>query len=231
MVDAAIGGKTGINTPQGKNLVGAFHSPAAVLADLDYLATLPVRDYVAGLAEVVKAGFIRDAHILHLLESDPRGAATVSWPHAADVIGRAIKVKVDVVAADPFERMGTSDGREVLNYGHTFGHAIEQVEAFRWRHGDAVAVGMVFVAELAAAAHRMTADLLARHRDLLRAIGLPTTYPPHRWGQLHEAMRLDKKSRGAALRFVILEDVGRTAILDDPDPALLFAAYQRVSEA
>lgn len=231
MVDAAVGGKTGINTSEGKNLVGAFHCPTAVLADLDFLETLPRRDYVAGLAEVVKAGFIRDDRILHLVESDPSGATRPQWTHAPEIISRAIQVKADVVALDMREQMGTAAGREILNYGHTFGHAVERVEDYRWRHGDAVAVGMVFAAELARLAGRMSLDLTMRHRHLLRALGLPTTYHPDRWGLLSDAMRLDKKARGSMLRFIILTDVAQPTILTDPDPALLFAAYECVSKA
>lgn len=230
MVDAAVGGKTGINTTAGKNLVGAFHSPTAVLADLDFLRSLPQRDYVAGLAEVVKAGFIRDSRILHLIESDPRGATSPEWQHAPEIISRAIQVKADVVAVDLTEQLGTRGGREILNYGHTFAHAVERVEGFQWRHGDAVSVGMVYVAELARLAGRMSDDLARRHRDVLSALGLPTRYAAGRWDALLDAMRIDKKSRGAVLRFVILEELAAPAILEAPDAALLFAAYESVSE-
>jgi 3-dehydroquinate synthase len=138
MVDAAVGGKTGINTPEGKNLVGAFHPPAGVLCDLDALATLPRPDLVAGLAEVVKCGFIADPRILELVEADPVAALDVEGPFLRQLVERAVQVKADVVTADLRE----AALREILNYGHTFGHAVEQVEGYRWRHGEAVAVGM-----------------------------------------------------------------------------------------
>ncbi|MGL4175076.1 MAG: 3-dehydroquinate synthase, partial [Dermatophilaceae bacterium] len=144
MVDAAVGGKTGINTAEGKNLVGAFHEPAGVLCDLDVLTTLPRADLVAGLAEVVKAGFVADRRILELIGTDPEAATRADGPVLRELVERSVRVKADIVARDLTE----SWLREVLNYGHTLGHAIEQVEGYRWRHGEAVSVGMVFAAEL-----------------------------------------------------------------------------------
>lgn len=228
MVDAAIGGKTGINTEEGKNLVGAFWTPAGVLCDLAALDTLPVHERVAGLGEVVKHGFIADERTLELIEADP-GALT--GPELTDpdlvreLVERSVRVKAGVVSADLRE----AHLREVLNYGHTFGHAIELVERYRWRHGAAVSVGMVFAAELARLAGRLSDDVVARHRAVLGALGLPTTYRGDRWEQLLGAMRRDKKARGDLLRFVVLEDVGRPVRLEGPDPALLAAAYAEVS--
>ncbi len=227
MVDAAVGGKTGINTGQGKNLVGAFHSPTAVLCDLDSLTSLNRDDYVSGLAEIIKVGFIRDPRILELIESDPVGATSPTWSFAPEIISRAISVKAEVVSADLKEQLGTAVGREILNYGHTFGHAIEQVEQYRWRHGAAVSVGMVFVAHLSTLAGRLAPEIAQRHINILKSVGLPTTYHDGYWEQLFSAMRIDKKSRGDLLRFVILEDVGKPAILEGPDSATLFAAYQQ----
>ncbi|MDQ1662646.1 MAG: 3-dehydroquinate synthase, partial [Blastococcus sp.] len=140
MVDAAVGGKTGINTRAGKNLVGVFHPPAAVLADTDLLAGLPGAEFRSGLAEVVKCGFIADPEILRLLEADPSGSRDT-----AELIERAVQVKAAAVGEDLYD----TGRREFLNYGHTLAHAIERVEDFGWRHGEAVAVGMVFAAELA----------------------------------------------------------------------------------
>ncbi len=225
MVDAAVGGKTGINTPEGKNLVGSFHPPAGVLCDLSLLATLPERDLAAGLAEVVKCGFIADPRILELVESDPAGARRPDGPHLRELVERAVRVKADVVAADLRE----ASLREVLNYGHTFGHAIEQVESFRWRHGEAVSVGMVYVAELARLAGRLAPETVARHRAVLQGLGLPVSYRGDRWPELLEAMRRDKKSRGAVLRFVILDDLGRPGRLEGPEESLLEAAYAAVT--
>lgn len=225
MVDAAVGGKTGIDTPEGKNLVGAFHPPAGVLCDLDLLTTVPAADYVSGLAEVVKAGFIADPAILRLVESDPAGAASPAGPHTRELVERAVRVKAAVVSDDPRE----AGLREVLNYGHTLGHAIEKVEAYRWRHGAAVSVGMVFAAELARLAGRLDPAVVARHRAVLSAVGLPTVYRGAGWPALHEAMRVDKKSRGDLLRFVVLEDVARPVLLEGPAQSLLTAAYAEVA--
>ncbi|HEY6740026.1 MAG TPA: 3-dehydroquinate synthase family protein, partial [Actinopolymorphaceae bacterium] len=152
MVDAAVGGKTGINTPDGKNLVGAFHEPTAVFCDLSLLDGLPREEYVPGVAEIVKCVFIADPVILELIESDLAGATRADGPHTRDLVERAIRVKAAVVADDLTESAsgsGGGPGREVLNYGHTLAHAIERREAYRWRHGAAVSVGMVFAAELA----------------------------------------------------------------------------------
>lgn len=228
MVDAAVGGKTGINTAIGKNLVGSFYSPAAVLCDIDFLHSQHERDYVAGLAEIIKAGLIRDTKILELIEADPVGARSPHWAHTEEIITRAIKVKADVVGGDLKELLGTNVGREILNYGHTFGHAIENVENYSWRHGDAVAVGMMFVAYLAHGAGKLSLENVQRHKRVLTAVGLPTSYQGAIWSDLLAAMRMDKKSRGDVLRFVILTDIGQPAILEGPDTALLLDAYQQV---
>ncbi|GEN78859.1 3-dehydroquinate synthase [Actinotalea fermentans] len=228
MVDAAVGGKTGINTEEGKNLVGAFWTPAGVLCDLAALDTLPVHERVAGLGEVVKHGFIADERTLELIEADP---SALTAPQLTDrdlvreLVERSVRVKAEVVTADLRE----SFRREILNYGHTLGHAIEQVERYRWRHGAAVSVGMVFAAELARLAGRLPDDVVARHREILRSLGLPTSYRADRWEQLLAAMRRDKKSRGDLLRFVVLEDVGRPVRLEGPDPTLLAAAFAEIS--
>jgi 3-dehydroquinate synthase len=230
MVDAAVGGKTGINTAEGKNLVGAFHPPVEVLCDLDALATLPRTDLVAGLAEVIKVGFTSDPVILDLVESDPHAAQDPAAPVLRELVERAVRVKAEVVGADLREDRAGGLGREVLNYGHTFGHAVELAEDYRWRHGHAVAVGMVYVAELARLAGRLAPGDVARHRAVLELVGLPTSYPTGRWDTLVPAMRVDKKARGAMLRFVVLDGVGRPGLLEGPDDQLLRAAYDAVSE-
>ena len=225
MADAAVGGKTGIDTPEGKNLVGAFHSPAGVLADLATLETLPRADYVAGLAEVIKAGFIADPVILDLIGQDPDGATVPHGRHARELLERAIRVKADVVSADLTEQ----GLREILNYGHTLGHAIERVEGYRFRHGDAVAIGMVYVARLARLTGRLDEGTCALHRDILASVGLPTAYQPGVWPSLRAAMSVDKKARGARLRLVVLDGLARPGILDDPPEELLWRAYREVS--
>ncbi len=227
MVDAAVGGKTGINTAAGKNLVGSFHEPSAVICDLDTLAELPRAEMISGMAEVIKCGFIADPVILHRVEQDPQAILDPASPALEDVIRRSVQVKADVVAGDLRESLNATLGREVLNYGHTMGHAIELNERYRWRHGPAIAVGMVYVAELARLAGRLSDDVVDLHREVLASVGLPISYdggfPP-----LLDAMRRDKKTRGDTLRFVILSAVAHPEILVGPDPALVAAAYAQV---
>lgn len=226
MVDAAVGGKTGINTAEGKNLVGAFHPPAGVLCDLAALDSLPVNDYVSGLAEIIKAGFIADPVILELIESDPEAARTPAGPHTAELIERSIRVKAEVVSCDLKE----SGLREILNYGHTLGHAIEKNERYKWRHGAAVAVGMHFAAELGRLAGRLDDATADRHRTVLESVGLPLHYRYDQWPKLVETMKVDKKSRGNLLRFVVLDGLAKPTVLEGPDPAVLLAAYGEVGQ-
>ncbi|MFD4176952.1 MULTISPECIES: 3-dehydroquinate synthase [Streptomyces] len=225
MVDAAVGGKTGINTAEGKNLVGAFHPPAGVLCDLAALDSLPVNDYVSGMAEIIKAGFIADPVILDLVEADPEGARTPAGPHTAELIERSIRVKAEVVSSDLKE----SGLREILNYGHTLAHAIEKNERYKWRHGAAVSIGMVFAAELGRLAGRLDDATADRHRSVLASVGLPLAYRGDQWPKLLENMKVDKKSRGDLLRFIVLDGIGKPTILEGPDPAVLLAAYGEVS--
>jgi 3-dehydroquinate synthase len=215
MVDAAVGGKTGINVPAGKNLVGAFHQPSQVVCDLDLLATLPAEELTSGLAEVVKCGFVADPQILALLDGG----------HLPELVERAVRVKARVVSADPRE----GGLREILNYGHTLGHAIERREDYRWRHGDAVAVGMVFAAALARLAGRLDDATAARHAEVLAAAGLPTTYDRDAWPELRAAMSLDKKARGSRLRFVVLDGLAEPGRLEGPAEELLEAAYAEMA--
>ncbi|MFB4307745.1 3-dehydroquinate synthase [Actinomadura sp. GTD37] len=224
MVDAAVGGKTGINVPEGKNLVGAFHPPAGVLCDLATLMTMPHEDYISGLAEIIKAGFIADPAILELVEDDPKGAASPDGPHTRELVERAIRVKAEVVSADLRE----SGLREILNYGHTLAHAIEKAEDYRFRHGHAVAIGMVYAAELARLAGRLPAGTVRRHRDVLASVGLPVSYAAD-WAGLRATMAIDKKSRGATLRFVVLDGIAEPGRLEGPDEALLAAAYREIT--
>lgn len=226
MVDAAVGGKTGINTQAGKNLVGSFHQPAAVLVDLDTLKTLPRNELVAGMAEIVKAGFIADPVILDLIEADPQAALDPAGPVLPELIRRAIAVKAAVVAADEKE----SALREILNYGHTLAHAIERRERYQWRHGAAVSVGLVFAAELARLAGRLDDATVTRHREVLTALGLPVAYDAGAFPELLDSMAGDKKTRSGVLRFVVLDGLAKPGRLEGPDPALLAAAYAEVSQ-
>ena len=226
MVDAAIGGKTGVNTSEGKNLVGVFYSPSAVIVDLATLETLPKNEVLAGFAEVVKCGFIQDAEILTLIEQDLERAIDISSPVFEELVKRSIEVKASVVEVD-FRESGK---REFLNYGHTLGHAIELAERYKWRHGAAISIGMVFVAELAHLNGRLSREIVDRHRRILSGLGLPTSYPAEKWQQLLSNMQVDKKSRGGNLRFVVLDDVGRPTIMHAPSEEILFTAYQEIAE-
>jgi 3-dehydroquinate synthase len=224
MVDAAIGGKTGVNTAAGKNLVGAFHPPAGVICDLDALDTLPAAELIPGLAEVVKCGFVVDPEILDLIEADPKAASDPHGTALPELVRRAVTVKAGVVGADLRE----SGVREILNYGHTLAHAIEKREHYAWRHGDAVSVGLVFGAELGRLTGRCDEATAARHRVILASLGLPVGYPTAAWPELRAAMRVDKKVRGTALRLVVLDGLAHPGILTDPPEDLLTAAYKAV---
>ncbi|KFI65857.1 bifunctional shikimate kinase/3-dehydroquinate synthase [Bifidobacterium cuniculi] len=233
MVDASTGGKTGINTPQGKNLVGSFYTPAGVLADLRTLATLPNDIFVEGLGEVAKSGFIHDPQILHILEGHADalrafdGASFLDSPLkpvVAELIERTVRVKVHHVSADLKEK----GLREFLNYGHTFGHAIEQMEHFRWRHGNAVAVGMVFAAELARRSGLIDPDLVDYHRSLLSSLGLPTSWSNGSYDQALQLMHRDKKARGNTLRFVVLDGIGHPVHLDGPEGRIVRESFEAI---
>jgi 3-dehydroquinate synthase len=230
MVDAAVGGKTGINTEAGKNLVGSFHEPAGVLCDLALLDTLPPEEMRSGLGEVVKCGFVADPAILDLVEGDPEAARDPASPVLRELVERAVRVKVDVVVDDLKETGGREGhpGREVLNYGHTLAHAIERVSGYTVRHGEAVAVGCVFVAELARRAGLLADDVADRHARALAAVGLPTTWDGAPYDDVLAAMRVDKKARGSVLRFVVLHGLADPHVLAGPDDALLRAAYDVV---
>jgi 3-dehydroquinate synthase len=224
MVDAAVGGKTGVNTAEGKNLVGAFWPPVSVVCDLDLLDTLTPNERVAGYAEVVKAGFIWHPEILDLIEADPVAAVDPR----SDAFRRSIELAIDMKARVVGEDLREAGLREVLNYGHTLGHAIEHAERYRWRHGAAISVGMVFAAELSRLAGRLSDEAVERHRRILGVLGLPMTYRAGAWPQLLATMQRDKKSRGGMLRFIVLDDVARPTVLQAPDESLLFAAYQEI---
>jgi 3-dehydroquinate synthase len=226
MVDAAIGGKTGINTAEGKNLVGSFHTPSAVLCDLDALASLDPVAIASGLAEVIKCGFIADPGILDVMWSAPDQVRHPGSPLLREVIERSIRVKADVVAADLHEH----SVRAILNYGHTFAHAVERVEGYRWLHGYAVAVGMVYAAHVATRLGVADPALRDAHRDILALVGLPTWYYADRWEDLEQAMALDKKNRGNTARMVLLRGIADPVVATDPDPAILAEAYVEISE-
>lgn len=218
MVDAAIGGKTGINAKSGKNLIGSFYSPSEVLIDLSFLNTLPKRDLSAGMAEVIKCGFIADYKILNLVQDDGLDYE--------QLISRSIKVKADVVSKDFKE----SKLREILNYGHTLGHAIEKNSGYKLRHGEAISIGMVFAAELSKQLAGLSDDAVLLHRELLRSFDLPISYPGNKFKSLFNLLASDKKVRQSKFRFIGISKIGKPVWFDDVLPSTLSKVYERISK-
>ena len=225
-VDAAIGGKTAINSDYGKNLIGAFHSPIKVIIDLDWFSTLTDRDFAAGLAEVVKCGFIADGKILDLMRGMSVSEIRRDLALVQELVERSVKVKSEVVSQDFKE----SFAREALNYGHTLGHAVELDCGYSLRHGECVAIGMAFMANLQFDLGLISRELATDHLQILEGLGLPTSYKRESWAKLLAHMAVDKKSRGSSLRFVTISEIGKTDRLENPDPKTLYAAYEKVSK-
>jgi len=219
-VDSSVGGKTGVNHPHGKNLIGAFHQPRAVLIDTETLNTLPSRELSAGLAEVIKCGAIADADFFGWLEENMAALVAREPAALAHAVQRSCEIKALVVAEDERE----AGRRAILNFGHTFGHAIEHCQGYgEWLHGEAVAAGMVMAAELS----RLATPDLARLRDLIAAAGLPSAPPPIAPQAMLDAMGMDKKVLGKQMRFVLLGGIGHATFGEDYDAPLL----QQVLEA
>lgn len=224
MVDAAVGGKTGINTSVGKNLVGSFYPATSVVADMDLLESLPTPDLAAGVAEVIKCGFIADPEILRIVEeTEPGELLRSNSPQLAEITTRAIAVKARVVSADLTE----GGLREILNYGHTLAHAIERANNYTWRHGDAVAVGCCFAARLAQARGLLSADDVARHDQLFSRVGLPVRYEGSTLDELSHIMLSDKKVRRGILRFVLLDGIANPGTVS-VDPQELAAPASQI---
>jgi 3-dehydroquinate synthase len=225
MVDASVGGKTGINSDYGKNLIGAFHSPIAVIIDTEFLKSLSDRDFSAGMAEVIKCGFIADQKILDLAIAHTVDSARSNPEVISELIHRAVTVKAQVVSSDFKE----SFAREALNYGHTLGHAIEIHSKYQLRHGEAVSIGLVYAAELAAARGLISVSELELHRNILLSYALPITFERRAWQKLAPLLALDKKARGNTIRFVALNGIGSTVRLENLTSAELDAAYERIA--
>lgn len=208
MVDSAVGGKTGINLPQGKNLVGSFHQPTLVVSDMAVLRTLPRREYVSGLAEVVKYGVIRDAAFFGELEKNVDRLVAMDGAFLEKTIARCCGIKAEVVTLDERE----SGLRAILNFGHTLGHAIEKVCGYgKYLHGEAVSMGMVFAAQLSARMGRCSSDDGWRVAGLLEVLGLPVRRPDCPWDGIVQAMAVDKKNAGRSTRWVLAEGLGTVA--------------------
>ncbi len=218
MVDASIGGKTGLNSQSGKNLIGSFYSPKSVLIDTSYLTKLPARDLSAGMAEVIKCGFISDYKILNLVQDD-----VIDFDQ---LIYRAVKVKAKVVAKDFRE----SKLREILNYGHTLGHAIEKDSKFRLRHGEAVSIGMVFAAELSNELVGLSKEVVDLHRVLSSNFKLPISYPKSRWKSLSALLLKDKKVKQGKVRFIGISKIGKPVWLEDVPSNTLARVYERITK-
>ncbi|WP_040160588.1 iron-containing alcohol dehydrogenase [Nigerium massiliense] len=228
MVDTAIGGKTGINVGRTKNAVGAFWEPIAVLCDTDHLTGDP--DALrGGLAEMAKHGLVADPPTLELLETRTAAMFDPARPELAEGIARSIQVKTAIASADLREAtsVGTDVGREVLNYGHTLGLAVERHSG--WGHGQAVSVGLLYAAVLSHRLGHAGAALVGRHRRLLERLGLPTDYDRAAWPELRRLMNRDKKVRASALRFVLLDDVARPRIEVAPDEDDLRDSYEEIA--
>ena len=227
-VDAAVGGKTGIDTVHGKNLVGAFYPPQAVLADIAYFDSLPTAVARQGLAEVIKCGFIKDLRILEIV-ADNDAAQLLKGEVLTQLIERSVKVKADVVSQDLYE----GGLREILNYGHTYAHALEKLSDFSLSHGQAVSIGCVFAAEVARRRGMLSDAEVALHRLLLSKAGLPTSCPDNLemlgWHKVREVMSSDKKVRGGNLRMVLLNGLGNPVVVDDLDQSHLRAAHEALA--
>lgn len=211
-VDSAVGGKTAVNHSQGKNLIGAFHQPVAVVADTDTLATLPDRELKAGLAEVIKYGAIMDSAFLDWLEQNMSGLLERESENLAYAIRRSCELKARVVEMDEREH----GCRAILNFGHTFGHAIEALSGYgQWLHGEAVAAGMVMAAEYSVARGLLGADEAERLKRVVRAAGLPVSPPALAGSAFMQAMAHDKKVLGGRIRLVLLRRLGEATVTDD----------------
>ncbi len=229
MVDSSVGGKTGINIPEGKNLVGAFHQPELVLMDLDTLKTLPPREFAAGMAEVVKTGIIWDADFFQTLEATalrPAGSVRDS-KNMVEIISRCCEIKAEVVGLD--EREGGLRG--ILNFGHTLAHAIENVAGYgQFLHGEAVAIGMVYAAHLSVALKGLSVEESARIEKLLATLALPVGAPKLLWEKIRAAMAVDKKTVGGLTKFVLIDRLGHAEFGCEVPEELLKEVWDGISQ-
>jgi 3-dehydroquinate synthase len=223
-VDASIGGKTGVNLPAAKNIVGAFHQPVAVVCSVDVLRTLPERHYRSGLAEVVKTAAVGDAELFEFLEQRTGSLMRRDLDTLEDVVIRCARIKGEVVAGDERD----TDGRAILNFGHTLGHALEEAAGFRrWTHGSAVAVGMAWAAEFSVDQGICRPEDAGRLRRLLSSLGLPASLPGISAAPLLSLMQIDKKARSGGLRLVVMESVGVCRVTGPVPEALLRSSLER----
>jgi 3-dehydroquinate synthase len=226
MVDASIGGKVAVNLPAGKNLVGAFHQPKLVVAEIDYLGSLSKRELASGWAEAIKHGLILDARLLDVLEKRADEMMSLSGDAAVQAIRRSVAIKAEVVSADEFE---TGDARVLLNYGHTVGHALEAVTEYgRFLHGEAVSLGMMAAAGIALRLGLVSGELVNRQRAILEKYGLPVRAPSVPAGAVLNATRSDKKTSGGAIRWVLLTGAGKATTRRDVPEGVVREAAEEV---
>ncbi|MCC5848157.1 MAG: 3-dehydroquinate synthase [Verrucomicrobia bacterium] len=226
MVDSAVGGKTGINLPQGKNLVGAFHQPALVLADLQVLNTLPAREFSAGMAEVIKYGIIWDRKMFEAIEDHVDAIRALHPDLLKQLVRRSCEIKAEMVRKDEREH----GMRALLNYGHTLGHAIENVSGYgEHLHGEAIAIGMVYASKLSERLCGLPAAATHRQIELFKAFDLPVSWQGMKWGPLFEAMTVDKKAENALPRFVLADSLGQANLPRDVEVACLKTVFEEES--
>lgn len=227
MVDASVGGKVGVNVPQGKNLIGAFYQPRVVLIDPLVLQSLPTRELRCGLAECVKHGLLADEELFSWTSANLDSILRLESESLVELITRNVQVKADVVVEDEKEQ----GKRALLNLGHTFGHAIEKTSNYAIQHGEAVALGVLAATEVSCNLNRCSRDEQAKIEKLFERIGLPTrsTLPPAE--ELYEAMKLDKKVQDGSIRLVLLERIGEAFVLDGVAESEIIAGFERVREA
>ena len=224
MVDASVGGRTGINHHVGKNLIGAFHQPIGVLIDPEVLKTLPARELYAGLAECIKHDIIRDAEGFARLENSIERALKIDIEYLTELVAHNVAIKAAVVAADPFEKAE----RAHLNFGHTFGHAFETLTRYAMSHGEAVGLGMVAASRLAKHLGMLDESSVSRIVDLIDRAGLPTDGAPADSNAVIEAMKFDKKVHGGKLRLILPDRIGHVVIRDDVPEAVVRESVERL---
>ena len=228
MMDAAVGGKTAVDLPQGKNLVGAFKQPEFVLADVEALSTLPDRALVSGWAEAIKHALILDEPLLRAFEENVDSISSLEPETASDALRRSVAIKADVVSRDERETLGI---RALLNYGHTTAHALEAVTGYeRYLHGEAVSIGMMAAADISNRMGMLSDDEVDRQRSVLEAYGLPLKYRDADPSSIKEAMSMDKKTVGGRIRWVLLDGIGNAVTRSDVPPEYIDQALREVSE-
>ena len=230
MVDSAVGGKTGVNLDEGKNLVGAFHQPRLVLSDLKTLNSLPDREFIAGMAEVIKYGIIYDKSFFNKIEASLNKVTTSESNSSllAEIIGRCCEIKAEIVSKDEKE----NDLRAILNFGHTVGHAIENKTGYSSSliHGEAISIGMVFAAEVSSICLDLSDENVNRIKNILSKVGLPITNKSLKWKELKEVINIDKKTINGKAHFVLASEIGNVSIGHIVEDEILENTWNKINE-